>query len=54
VPLGVDFKGGTQVQVQFDQTPDIEPIRQAMAAAGIKDASIQTIKAVDQPAGTRC
>ena len=25
VPLGVDFKGGTQVQVQFDQTPDTEP-----------------------------
>ena len=25
VPLGVDFRGGTQVQVQFDQTPDIEP-----------------------------
>ena len=49
VPLGVDFKGGTQVQMQFDQTPDTNRIRQAMAAAGIKDASIQTIKAVDQP-----
>jgi preprotein translocase subunit SecF len=41
------------------QTPDINKIRQAMAAAGIKDASIQTIKAVasqrqrgaHQPAG---
>ena len=43
VPLGVDFRGGTQVQVQFEQTPDINRIRQAMAAAGIKDASIQTI-----------
>ena len=29
VPLGVDFRGGTQVQVQFDQTPDIDAIRQA-------------------------
>ena len=37
VPLGVDFKGGTQVQVKFEQTPDINRIRQAMAAAGIKD-----------------
>ncbi|HEY1210650.1 MAG TPA: protein translocase subunit SecF [Terracidiphilus sp.] len=51
VPLGVDFKGGTQVQVQFDQTPDTNRIRQAMAAASIKDASIQTIKAVDQSSG---
>jgi preprotein translocase subunit SecF len=51
VPLGVDFKGGTQVQVQFDQTPDTNRIRQAMDASGIKDATIQTIKSVDQPNG---
>jgi len=41
VPLGVDFKGGTQLQIQFDQVPDIEAIRQATVAAGINDASIQ-------------
>jgi preprotein translocase subunit SecF len=41
VPLGVDFKGGTQVQAQFQQTPDTNRIRQAMDAAGIKDARIQ-------------
>ncbi|HTM17930.1 MAG TPA: protein translocase subunit SecF [Terracidiphilus sp.] len=40
VPLGVDFRGGTQVEVQFKQTPNIEQIRQATAAAGIQDASI--------------
>ena len=40
VPLGVDFKGGTQVQVQFQQPPDINKIRQATADAGIKDASV--------------
>jgi len=27
VPLGVDFQGGTQVQVRFNQAPDIERIR---------------------------
>jgi preprotein translocase subunit SecF len=32
VPLGVDFKGGTQVQAQFIQTPDTNKIRQAMDA----------------------
>src|SRR5271157_357430 len=30
VPLGVDFRGGTQVQLQFQQTPDTNKIRQAM------------------------
>jgi len=49
VPLGVDFKGGTQVQAQFQRTPDVDKIRQATSAAGIKDATIQLIKAVDQP-----
>ena len=40
VPLGVDFEGGTQVRVQFQQTPDLGKIRQATAEAGIKDASV--------------
>ena len=40
VILGVDFKGGTQVQVQFQQTPDLNKIRSATSAAGIKDASV--------------
>ncbi len=40
VPLGVDFRGGTQVQVQFDAPPDTDKIRQATVAAGIRDANI--------------
>ena len=47
VPLGIDFKGGTQVQVQFQQPPDVNQIRQATDAAGIRDA---TIVNYDQPA----
>ena len=42
VPLGVDFKGGTQVQVQFTQPPDINRIRQAVSAEGIRDVNIAT------------
>jgi len=42
VPLGVDFRGGTQVQVQFTQPPDPNQIRQATEAAGIKDATIRS------------
>ena len=41
IPLGVDFRGGTQVQLQFTQTPDTNKIRQATEAAGISGASIQ-------------
>ena len=42
VPLGVDFRGGTQVDVQFTNPPDIEAIRHAIADAGVKDATITT------------
>lgn len=40
VPLGVDFSGGTQVQVQFKERPDLTRIRQAIDASGHKNASI--------------
>ncbi|WP_420238735.1 protein translocase subunit SecF [Telmatobacter bradus] len=42
VPLGVDFRGGTEVQVQFQQTPDVGAIRTALNQAGIRDASVVT------------
>jgi preprotein translocase subunit SecF len=48
VLLGVDFRGGTQLQVQFSQQPDVNQIRQAMDASGIRDSSIQLIRNVDQ------
>jgi preprotein translocase subunit SecF len=41
VPLSVDFRGGTEVQVQFSQRPDIDAIRTAVDDAGITDARIQ-------------
>ena len=40
VPLGVDFRGGTEVQVQFQNKPDIGAIRSAVSQAGIRDAKI--------------
>jgi preprotein translocase subunit SecF len=48
VPMGVDFRGGTQMRIQFQQTPDANQIRKAMDAAGIRDARIQAIKNVNQ------
>lgn len=43
IPLGVDFKGGTQIRVSFASTPNEDHIRQAMDHAGVKDARIQRI-----------
>jgi preprotein translocase subunit SecF len=40
VPLGVDFRGGTQVEVKFQNPPNASDIRSAMDAAGIKDSTI--------------
>ncbi len=45
VPLSVDFRGGTDVQVEFKQTPDIDKIRKATEAAGLKQ------RRADQPPG---
>jgi preprotein translocase subunit SecF len=39
----VDFKGGTQITVHFDATPNEDHIRQAIDRRGIKDARIQRI-----------
>jgi preprotein translocase subunit SecF len=41
IRLGIDFRGGTLVYVQFDQTPNIDRIRQAIDRAGIHDSRIQ-------------
>jgi preprotein translocase subunit SecF len=43
IPLGVDFKGGTQIRVAFNQTPNEDQIRQAMDRAGVRNASIQRV-----------
>ena len=41
--LGVDFKGGTVATVRFKQRPSAEAIRDALNAAGVKDAVIQHV-----------
>ena len=53
VPLGVDFRGGTAgAGAVSSSTPDINQIRQATSAAGIKDASIQRLRCGHRT--TRC
>lgn len=41
IPLGIDFRGGTQVLVKFTHTPNADKIRADMDKAGLKDARIQ-------------
>jgi preprotein translocase subunit SecF len=43
LPLGVDFKGGTQIRVEFASTPNENAVRQALEKGGIKNASVQRI-----------
>ena len=42
IKLGIDFRGGTLVYVQFEQPPNLDRIRQAIDRAGIHDSRIQT------------
>ena len=39
--LGIDFKGGTLVYVKFQQSPDVDAIRQALNAASLDVATLQ-------------
>ena len=48
IKLGIDFRGGTLVYVQFDQPPNADKIRQAMDRAGIHDSRIQPYGTTDQ------
>jgi preprotein translocase subunit SecF len=43
IPRGVDFTGGTQIQVQFSSAPNEDHIRQSLSAAGVKDFTVYPI-----------
>ena len=43
IPLGIDFRGGTVVDVKFNQKPDSNAIRRELDRAGLKDATIQAL-----------
>ena len=46
IPTGVDFKGGTDITVQFDSAPHEDAIRRALSDDHIKDATIERISDV--------
>ena len=39
--LGVDFTGGTVIEVNYQQPPDLDPIRERMVKIGFSDPSVQ-------------
>jgi preprotein translocase subunit SecF len=53
IPTGVDFKGGTDITVQFDRTPNENHIRAAMDAAHVKDVTVQRISDVGGKLGNK-
>lgn len=40
--FGIDFEGGTEVQVKFASTPDVAKVRTLLAEIGSEGASVQT------------
>ncbi len=42
--MGIDFSGGTAVQLKFTQAVSIDKAREALAKHNLKDASLQDIK----------
>src|SRR5437867_3565185 len=43
VNLGIDFTGGTELQLKFAQPPDIGAVRQALEKAGLKNPTVTTL-----------
>jgi preprotein translocase subunit SecF len=49
IRYGIDFKGGTNVDVRFAQPPNVDKIRSGLAANGIGNTEIQTISDIANP-----
>lgn len=42
ISYGIDFRGGTEIQVMYGQNVTIDEVRTAVTSAGLKDASVQS------------
>jgi preprotein translocase subunit SecF len=49
IRYGIDFKGGTNVDVRFAQPPNLDRIRGGLAAQGIGNTEIQAISDIANP-----
>jgi preprotein translocase subunit SecF len=48
---GIDFKGGTNVDVRFAQPPNIDKLRSSLSAQGLGNAEIQSVRDISNPKG---
>ncbi len=46
--LGIDFAGGTSVQIKFSDAPRLQAIREALDGAGLKDFDLQDLPTEDK------
>jgi preprotein translocase subunit SecF len=46
---GIDFRGGTNVDVRFAQTPDLDKLRSGLSAQGIGNTELQTVSDIANP-----
>ena len=46
--LGLDFTGGTLVEVSYHTAPALDTVRQTLEAAGFQDISVQTFGTADE------
>jgi preprotein translocase subunit SecF len=53
IPRGVDFKGGTQITIEFNSPPNEDHIRTALDTAHVKDYKIQRISEVSGAMGNK-
>jgi preprotein translocase subunit SecF len=48
IPLGIDFRGGTVVDVKFTERPDVNAIRAELDHAGLKNATLQGLTGTNE------
>jgi len=49
IRYGIDFKGGTNVDVRFAQPPNLDKLRSGLTAQGLGNTEIQTISEITNP-----
>ncbi len=45
--LGIDFTGGTLIEIRFQQAPDLDKIREQLASAGFSQLTVQNFGSVN-------
>ena len=49
IKYGIDFKGGTNVDVRFAKAPNIDELRKGLQAQGLGNSEIQSVSDIANP-----